>query len=64
VAVKEYGTIMTSLMIPLVLITWKLKRVNQLGDYKGLLIAMAVLVMAAYGTVRYLKKTERLRSMR
>jgi len=64
VAVKEYGTIMTSLMIPLGLIAWKLNLANKLADYQVLLICLAFLIMAAYGVVRFLKKTERLRSMR
>lgn len=64
VAVKEYGTIMTSLMIPLGLIAYKLNLANKLGDYQSLLIGLAVLVLAAYGFVRYLKKTGRLKPMR
>ncbi|NOT13273.1 MAG: isoprenylcysteine carboxylmethyltransferase family protein [Methylococcaceae bacterium] len=64
VAVKEYGTIMTSLMIPLGLITWKLNLAHKLGEYQSLLIGLTVLIMTAYGTVRFLKKTERLKSMR
>jgi protein-S-isoprenylcysteine O-methyltransferase Ste14 len=64
VAVKEYGTIMTSMMIPLGLIAYKLNLANKLGDYQSLLIGLAVLVLAAYGCVRFLKKTGRLKSMR
>ncbi|CAA9890846.1 S-isoprenylcysteine methyltransferase-like protein [Candidatus Methylobacter favarea] len=64
VAVKEYGTIMTSFMVPLGLIAWKLNLAHKLGDYQPLLIGLALLVMTAYAVVRYLKKTERLRSMR
>ncbi|MGR8999336.1 MAG: methyltransferase family protein [Gammaproteobacteria bacterium] len=64
VAVKEYGTIFTSLMISLGLIAWKLYMANKLGDYQSLITGFAILVVAAYGIVRYLKKTERLRSMR
>jgi protein-S-isoprenylcysteine O-methyltransferase Ste14 len=64
VAVKEYGTIMTSLMIPIGLIAWKLNLAHKLGDYQSFLIGLTLLIMTAYGTVRFLKKTERLRSMR
>ena len=64
VAVKEYGTIFTSLMISLGLIAWKLYLVNKLVEYQFLLTSFAILIVAAYGIVRYLKKTERLRSMR
>lgn len=64
VAVKEYGTIMTSLMIPLAIIAWKLNLTDQLGHYQWVLLGLAILIMAAYVTVRYLKKSERLRSMR
>jgi hypothetical protein len=64
VAVKEYGTIMTSLMVPLGLIAYKLNLANELGEYQALLIGLAVLIMAAYGFVRFLKKTGRLKPMR
>ena len=58
VAVKEYGTIMTSLMVPLGLIAYKLNLANKLDEYQSLLIGLAVLVLAAYGFVRFLKKTD------
>ncbi|MFZ2169162.1 MAG: isoprenylcysteine carboxylmethyltransferase family protein [Methylococcaceae bacterium] len=64
VAVKEYGTIFTSLMISLGLIAWKLYLVNKLVEYQLSLTSFAILIVAAYVIVRYLKKTERLRSMR
>lgn len=64
VAVKEYGTIMTSLMIPLGLIAYKLNLANKLGEYQSLLIGLAIVILAAYGFVRFLKKTERLKPMR
>jgi hypothetical protein len=64
VAVKEYGTIMTSLMVPLGLIAWKLNLSGKLDDYQFLLMGLAFIIMAAYATVRFLKKTERLRAMR
>ncbi|MFA6163287.1 MAG: isoprenylcysteine carboxylmethyltransferase family protein [Methylobacter sp.] len=64
VAVKEYGTIFTSLLIPLGLIAWKLSLVNKLGEYQSLLIGFLIAIIIAYGLVRFLKKTERLRSMR
>jgi protein-S-isoprenylcysteine O-methyltransferase Ste14 len=64
VAVKEYGTIFTSLMISLGLIAWKLYLVDKLVEYQLSLTGFAILVVAAYGIVRYLKKTDRLRSMR
>jgi len=64
VAVKEYGTIMTSLMVPLVLLAYKLNLANKLGEYQSLLIGLAVLILAAYGFVRFLKKSERLKPMR
>jgi len=64
VSVKEYGTIMTSLMAPLGLMAYKLNLANKLGEYQSLLIALAVLVLGAYGFVRFLKKTGRLKPMR
>ena len=64
VAVKEYGTIMTSLMVPLGLVAYKLNLADKLDEYQSLLIGLAVLVLSAYGFVRFLKKTERLKPMR
>ncbi|MDD5460897.1 MAG: isoprenylcysteine carboxylmethyltransferase family protein [Methylococcales bacterium] len=64
VAVKEYGTLFTSIMISLGLITWKLAIANKLAEYELLLTVFAITVIAAYGIVRHLKKTERLKSMR
>jgi protein-S-isoprenylcysteine O-methyltransferase Ste14 len=64
VAVKEYGTIMTSLMVPLGLIAYKLHLANKLDAYQPMLIGLALLILAAYGFVRFLKKTERLKPMR
>ena len=37
VAVKEYGTIMTSLMIPLGLMAYKLNLANKLGEYQSII---------------------------
>lgn len=64
VVVKEYGTIMTSLMMPIGLIAYKLNLAQQLAAYQTVLIALAVAVMAAYGGARFLKKTGRLKPMR
>jgi protein-S-isoprenylcysteine O-methyltransferase Ste14 len=64
VAVKEYGTIFTTLMISLGLVAWKLYLANRLVEYQFLLTGFTILIVAAYGIVRYLKKTERLKSMR
>ena len=64
VAVKEYGTILTSVLIPLGLIAWKLSLVNKLDEYQTLLIGFSMTTVFAYGLVRFYKKTERLRSMR
>ena len=55
---------MTSLMVPLGLIAYKLNLVNKLDEYQSLLIGLAVLILAAYGLVRFLKKTGRLKPMR
>ena len=64
VAVKEYGTIMTSIMVPLGLIAYKLQLADKLDAYQPMLIGLSVLTLAAYGFVRFLKKTERLKPMR
>jgi len=64
VAVKEYGTLFTSLMISLGLISWKLKLADSLNQNKIPVIAATILIVAAYVIVRFLKKTERLKSMR
>jgi len=64
VAVKEYGTILTSLMTPVVLIGWKLHLAGVWDDYKWGILALAVIIIVAYVGVRYLKKTDRLMSIR
>ncbi|MGZ8918789.1 MAG: methyltransferase family protein [Methylobacter sp.] len=64
VAVKEYGTIFTSLIISLGLISWKLYLANKLGQYQYLIIGLAIIITTAYGVVRFFKKTNRLQSMR
>jgi protein-S-isoprenylcysteine O-methyltransferase Ste14 len=64
VAVKEYGTLFTSLMISLGLVSWKLKLADSLAQNQMPIITAAILIVSAYAIVRFLKKTERLRSMR
>ena len=64
VAVKEYGTIMTSLMVPLGLIAYKLNLANVLDEYQSILIGKAIIILAAYGLIRFLKKTGRLEPIR
>ncbi|HEY8160302.1 MAG TPA: isoprenylcysteine carboxylmethyltransferase family protein [Methylobacter sp.] len=64
VAVKEYGTLFTSLMISLGLISWKLKLADSLAQNKIPVIAATILIVMTYAIVRFLKKTERLKSMR
>lgn len=64
VAVKDGGTLFHSLMISLALISWKLNLAGTLAQNKMPLITAAVLVLVTYLTVRFLKKTRRLKSMR
>lgn len=64
VAVKEYGTLFTSLMISLGLISWKLNLAGSLAQKKIPVITAAILIVAVYAIVRFLKKTERLKSIR
>ncbi len=64
VAVKEYGTLFTSLMIALGLVSWKLQLADSLTQNQMLIITTDILIVSAYTIVRFLKKTERLRSMR
>jgi protein-S-isoprenylcysteine O-methyltransferase Ste14 len=64
VAVKENGTIFTSLMITVGLMSWKLNLAGSLAQNKMPLIAAAAFILTAYLTVRFLKKTRRLKSMR
>ena len=54
---------MTSLMVPLGLIAYKLNLANKLDEYQSILTGKAVLIFAAYGFVRFLKKTGRLKPM-
>jgi len=51
-------------MISLGLISWKLKLADSLDQNKIPVIAATILIVAAYGIVRFLKKTERLKSKR
>ena len=64
VAVKEFGTLFTSLMISLGLISWKLHLAGSLVQNEIPVISAAVLITTAYLIVRFLKKTRRLKSMR
>ena len=64
VITKEYGTIYISSMIPLALIAWKLHLGNRLDDYQSLLITLAVFFTSAWAIARFLKKTERIKSLR
>ena len=64
VAVKEYGTIMTSLMAPLGLIAYKLDLINKLDEYQLILTGKAVIILAAYGFIRFLKKSGHLKPIR
>lgn len=64
VAVKELGTLFMSMMVPLVLISWKLGLTDSLAQYQTIIIVAAILITAAYGTARFLKKSGRLKSMR
>lgn len=64
VAVKEYGTLFTSAMISLGLISWKLNLAGRLAQNEEAVLAAALSIVTAYSIVRFLKKTERLKSMR
>ena len=64
VAVKDGGTIFMSVMVPVGLIAWKLHLANQLGNYQTVLIIISVIMVAAFLTMRFLKKSGRLKSMR
>ncbi|MCF6204942.1 MAG: isoprenylcysteine carboxylmethyltransferase family protein [Methylococcaceae bacterium] len=64
VAIKEYGTLMTSLMTPLLLIGWKLQLLGLWDDYKMLIIGFAIIILTAYVSIRYLKKSKKMMSKR
>jgi protein-S-isoprenylcysteine O-methyltransferase Ste14 len=64
VVVKEYGTLMTSMMAPLVIIAWKLQLAGRMVEHQSTLLITAILVLSAYGYARFLKKTERLKTLR
>ncbi|MCX7066463.1 MAG: isoprenylcysteine carboxylmethyltransferase family protein [Methylococcales bacterium] len=64
VAVKDGGTIFMSVMVPVALIAWKLQLANQLGNYQTTLIIITVIMTSAFLTMRFLKKSGRLKSMR
>jgi len=64
VAVKDGGTIFMSVMVPVAIIAWKLHLTNQLGNYQTVLIAITVIMTCAFLTMRFFKKSGRLKSMR
>jgi protein-S-isoprenylcysteine O-methyltransferase Ste14 len=64
VAVKDGGTIFMSVMVPVSLIAWKLHLANQLANYQTVLIAITVIMTSVFLTIRFLKKSGRLKSMR
>ena len=64
IAVKDGGTIFMSVMVPVALIAWKLQLANQLGNYQTTLIIITVIMTSAFLTMRFLKKSGRLKSMR
>ena len=64
VAVKDGGTIFMSVMVPVGIIAYKLSQTNQLDAYKTQLIILSVIMTSAFLTMRFLKKSGRLKSMR
>ena len=64
VAVKELGTLFMSMMVPLVLISWKLSLTDSLTQNKTIILLAAVLITTAYGIARFMKKSGRIKSMR
>jgi len=64
VALKEHTTLFMYLMLPLVLIAWKLHLANLLEDYQFVFLSLAVLFISAFSGVRFLKKSGRLIAMR
>jgi hypothetical protein len=64
VAVKDGGTIFMSVMVPVGLIAWKLRLTNQLANYQTSLIIITIIMVCAFLTMRFLKKSGRLKSMR
>jgi len=64
VAVKDGGTIFMSVMVPLSIIAWKLHLTNQLGNYQTVLLIITVIMTCAFLTMRFFKKSGRLKSMR
>ncbi len=64
VAVKEYGTLFMYLFIPLLLIAWKLYLAGLLAEYQVSIFSLGLLLLSLYAWVRFLKKTERMISIR
>ena len=64
VAVKDGGTIFMSVMVPVATIAYKLSLTNQLDAYKTPLIILSVIMTSAFLTMRFFKKSGRLKSMR
>jgi protein-S-isoprenylcysteine O-methyltransferase Ste14 len=64
VAVKDGGTIFMSVMVPVGIIAWKLHIANQLANYQTGLIILTIIMTVTFFTIRFLKKSGRLKSMR
>ncbi|HET7313966.1 isoprenylcysteine carboxylmethyltransferase family protein [Salinisphaera sp.] len=61
VVLREYGTLMTTAAIVLILLAVKAARAGTLDAWAPLLIALAGLTAVAWGVARFLKKSRRLR---
>ncbi len=61
VVLREYGTLMTTMAIALILLAIKAARAGTLGAWAPLLVALAGLTAIAYGVARFLKKSRRLK---
>ncbi|KEZ78008.1 S-isoprenylcysteine methyltransferase-like protein [Salinisphaera hydrothermalis C41B8] len=61
VVLREYGTLMTTMLIVLILLGIKAARADALGAWAPWLVGIAVLTAIGWGVARFLKKTRRLR---
>jgi len=64
VVVKEYSTVFMYLFIPMIVIAWKLHLANLFNEYKFIILSLTVILICVYAGFRFIKKAERLISLR
>lgn len=63
VVIREYGTLLTTVLIVLALLATKAARAGRLAGLAPILAGVLVAALLAWGVARYLKKSRRLRAL-